>query len=276
LSRAAVERHRRRRYRALVKIDHADGTNSDWGEDDEPADPAPTPTGARPLAELAAMDRAIARRARTVARARHIRRGYPVETRELHETPEGDPQGELLPTSLGNALLRGERLSGDRYGLDMPTVGPRLYAFVSPRLQGALNQQLDLISATASLCVTLAVAAVTMLPLIARFDAWSLLPLVPACMAMLAYRGAVAAALHHGTLLCTVFDLHRFDLIKTFHYATPREERDVVALNRKISEFLAADNKERLERLGTLRDQKMDHPPDDQDVLQRTDRNGSS
>jgi hypothetical protein len=272
---AAVERHRRRRYRALVNIDHADGTNSDWGVT-EPTTGAPGRIGARPLAELAAMDRAAARRARGVARARRVRRGYPVETRELDVSPtfKRDPQGELLPTLLGNALLRGERLSGDRYGLDMPVVGPRLFPFISPRLQAAVNQQLDLISASASLCVALAVVTLATLPLLVRLDVWSLLPLAPAVVAALAYRGAVAASLHHGTLLCTVFDLHRYDLIKAFHYKIPEDVRSITELNRMISQFLATSNTDRLEKLGELRNQPMDHPSDDQDVLQRGNGNG--
>ncbi len=179
-----------------------------------------------------------------------------------------------MPTLLGNALLRGERLSGDRYGLDMPTVAPRFYPLISPRLQGAVGQQLDLISAAASLCVSFAVITLTMLPLVARLDAWSLLPLVPACTAVLAYRGAVAAALFHGTLLCTVYDLHHHDLIKAFHYEMPEDVRGITALNRKISEFLALGNKARLEDFGRLQDMEMVHPSEDQDVLHRANGNG--
>ncbi|MFD3311050.1 hypothetical protein [Streptomyces sp. NPDC058694] len=264
LHRAAVERHRRRRNRAVLDFTHTEGTRS----------LSLTQIGMRPLAELAAADRAAAKRGRAVARSRRIRRGYPVEIREFKKPSSRDPEGELMPTLLGNALMRGERLSGDRYGLDMTTVGPRIYPFISPRLQSAVTQQMDLISASASLCVSLSVATVAMLPLVARLDAWSLLPLAPACMAYLAYRGAVAAALFHGTLLSTVFDLHRFDLIKAFHYEIPEDARRVVRLNRRISTFLSANNRERLDNSKGLKDEPMVHPSDDQDVLQRTDRDG--
>ncbi|MFF4502293.1 hypothetical protein [Streptomyces sp. NPDC001401] len=262
---AAVEWHRRRRNRAILDVAHGAAS---------PAAPQAT-VGRRPLAELAAVDRAAARRARAVARSRRIRRGYPVEIRDAGRTVR-DRDGEVMPTLLGNALRRGERLSGDRYGLDMPTVAPRLYAFTSPRLQGAVNQQMDLISAAASLSVSLGVATVATIPLIARLDAWSLLPLAPACMAVLSYRGAVAAALYHGTLLSSAFDLHRFDLIRAFHYDIPTDARSVVALNGKISTFLAADNLHRLDTSLDLKDTNMVHPSDDQDVLQRTDRDGAA
>ncbi|MEU5293738.1 hypothetical protein [Streptomyces umbrinus] len=274
LRRAAVEKHRRRRYRARVVIDHADGSNSEW--DKKPTSSTSPRIGVRPLSELAALDRAAARKERSVARARHIRLGYPVRVLTPEDEPGGKDQGELLPTLLGNALLRGERLSGDRYGLDMPTVAPRLYPFVSPRLQTAIRQQMDLISAAASLCVSLTLATVAMLPLLARLDVWSLLPAVPGCMAILAYRGAVAAALQHATLLCTVFDLHHFDVIKALHYKIPNRTESVVKLNRRLSEFLSAENEQALDRFQRLRNYPMEHPSDDQDVLQRTDRNGTS
>ncbi|MEW2569562.1 hypothetical protein [Streptomyces sp. NPDC047070] len=262
----AVERHRRRRNRAILDV--ACGGARDASPD--------SLLSRRPLGELAVQDRTDARRSRAVARSRRIRRGYPMEIRGLERLINRDPEGELMPTLLGNALRRGERLSGDRYGLDMPTIGPRLYPFTSPRLQSAVNQQMDLISATASLCVTLLVTTTATLPLIVRIDLWSLLPLVPAGMAFLAYRGAVAAAIYHGTLLATVFDLHRFDLIRAFHYEIPKTAKEFVYLNRKISIFLAVDNHERLDTSRGLADDKMTHPPDDQDVLQRTDRDGSA
>jgi len=271
LRKAAVERHRRRRFRAMISIDDADGSNSHWGT--EADDPPDIRIGMRPMAELTAMDRASARKARSVARAREIRRGYAVELRNLGETREGDPDGELLPTLLGNALLRGERLSGDRYGLDMPTVYPRLYPFISPRLQGAVTQQMDLISAAASLCISLTVTTAATLPLVFRLDWWSLLPLIPAAMAVIAYRGAVAAALYHGTLLATVLDLHRFDLIKAFHYELPKSEERIALLNKQISTFLASDDG-RLDEHQSFERHPIDHPSDDQDVLQRTDRDG--
>ncbi|MCX4234038.1 hypothetical protein [Streptomyces ortus] len=262
----AVERHRRRRNRAILDVAHGSAPDATF---------PPLPS-LRPLSELAVQDRTDARRSRAVARSRRIRRGYPMETRALANLISRDPDGELMPTLLGNALRRGERLSGDRYGLDMPTIGPRLYPFTSPRLQSAVNQQMDLISATASLCVTLLVTTVAMLPLVVRLDLWSLLPLAPASMALLAYRGAVAAAIYHGTLLSTVFDLHRFDLIRAFHYELPTDTNEFVDLNRRISTFLAADNQQRLDNSFELQHDPMTHPSDDQDVLQRTDRDGSA
>lgn len=270
LRRASVERHRRRRARAMTAIKHA-------AQDSVAPNPPPRPGPGirRSLTELAAHDRAAARSNRAVARALEIRRGYPVEVRAPVETPDEDPDGELMPTLLGNALLRGERLSGDRYGLDMPTVYPRLYPFISPRLQGAVVQQMDLISAAASLCITLTVTTVATLPLIARVDGWSLLPLAPALLAYLAYRGAVAAALFHCTILATVMDLHRFDLIKAFHYAIPKTEAGISNLNRQLSRFLyeegsRLDQHRSFDRLGMV------HPADDQDVLQRANGNGST
>jgi hypothetical protein len=274
LKAGAEEHHRRRRYRAVVTIDHAERTNSDW--DRQPRrTPPPVPGGPQPLQELAREARDAARRARVVARARQIRSGYPTELRHLDSTSRGDKHGEIMPTLLGNALMRAERLSGDRYGLDMMTAYPRLYPFLSPRLEGSVSRQLDLISATASMCVSLTVIAFGTLPLIVRLDVWSVVPLVLAALAVLAYRGAVTAALYHGTLLATVFDLHRFDLIKAFHYPVPETTDGLVSLNMAITSFLQKENR-RLDTDGGIKNDVMKHPPESEDVLQRTDRDGSA
>jgi hypothetical protein len=166
-----------------------------------------------------------------------------------------------MATELGNALLRGERLSGDRYGLDMMRTYPRIYPFVSERLNGAVTQQMDVVASTASLCVSLAICTVATLPLVLRLDGWSLLPVLPAVMAVLAYRGAVAAALYLAELLCAVFDLHRFDLVKAFHYKPENSALESAQMNELISEFLAQDAS-RLDNNDTLSHEVMDHTMD--------------
>ncbi|WP_151480903.1 hypothetical protein [Streptomyces albicerus] len=269
---AATERHRRRRNRAIATIELA-----------EPATPAnvtPQAAVARPLHTLTAEAKAAAKRRRRVSQARRVRGRYPTEVREL-ELPGNvwrDKHGELMATELGNALLRAERLSGDRYGLDIMRTYPRIYPFVSERLNSAVTQQMDLIASTASLCVSLAICTVATLPLVLRLDVWSLLPLLPAVMAVLAYRGAVAAALYHAELLCAVFDLHRFDLVKAFHYKPETNALEFVQMNEQISQFLAQDDS-RFDN-GGLKDEPMDHsvePPGStgNSASQGTNGNGS-
>ncbi|MFD3378782.1 MULTISPECIES: hypothetical protein [unclassified Streptomyces] len=271
---AATERHRRRRNRAIATLEFA-----------KPGTAVSTTaqaTVARPLHMLASEAKETAKQQRRMKQAQRIRNRYPTEVREL-ELPDNewrDKHGELMATELGNALLRAERLSGDRYGLDMMRTYPRIYPFVSERLNGAVTQQMDVIASTASLCVSLAICTVATLPLILRLDAWSLLPVLPAVMAALAYRGAVAAALHHAVLLCAVFDLHRFDLVKAFHYKPETNASDFVQVNELISEFIAQDDS-RLDTHASLKREVMDHTVDapvsaDTTASQGTNGNGSA
>jgi hypothetical protein len=264
---AAVERHRRRRDRALIVLRHT-----------EVGEPVPDPARNRPpggsftLRELAERDRLRARRRRDAERARRIRGGYATEMRMDAEEKGRDGEGELMPTALGNMLLRAERLSGDRYGLDMMRVYPRIYPFIAPRLESSVTAQLSLIAATASLTVSLAITTLALLPLTLRWDAWSLLPLAPGTLALLAYRGAIRAAAFHSTLLSAVFDLHRFDLVKAFHYPVPTQPDKLAILNKSISDFLAVDTA----RHDQVLRRKMSHESESEDVLQRANGNGST
>ncbi|NUP14592.1 MAG: hypothetical protein HOZ81_00485 [Streptomyces sp.] len=269
---AAVERHRRRRDRAQLVVQHA--KNVEAAERAAALQPGnPPPSRSAPLSELAARDRRRARLRRRADRARRVRSGYPTEIRPDTPYKKRDRQGELMPTSLGNMLLRAERFSGDRYGLDMMRVYPRIYPFVAPRLENAVAQQLSLISATASLSVSLGVTGVAISPLFLRWDVWSLLPLAPMVLSVLAYRGAVAASAFHGTLLATVFDVHRFDLLRAFHYKLPRSAEELVGLNEAVSDFLARDKVRFEDELG---DVPMVHPVTSEDVLQRANDNGTA
>ncbi|MFI6545438.1 hypothetical protein ACIBO9_19565 [Streptomyces prunicolor] len=267
---AAVERHRRRRDRAQIAIQHSE----EVAQAERQAASLPTgnrpPAGSVSLSELAEQDRRAARRRRVAEQAERIRSGYPTEVRPEVPGDERDPDGELMPTTLGNMLRRAERLSGDRYGLDMMVVYPRIYPFIAPRLESAVTQQLSLIAATASLAVSLGITTLAMLPLLLRWDAWSLLPLTPAILTVLAYRGATAAADFHGTLLSTVFDVHRFDLAKAFHYKLPESTEQLTVLNKKISDFITQDTA----RLDEEMDRPLEHQPESDDVLHRANSNG--
>ncbi|MFE5819802.1 hypothetical protein ACFQ6S_41120 [Streptomyces sp. NPDC056479] len=272
LREAAVERHRRRRDRALIVLQHAKDVEA--AERAASASPGSRPrSGSVSLGELARRDRRKVGLRRRTEQARRIRSGYPTEIRPDARKRKRDLDGELMPTSLGNMLLRAERLSGDRYGLDMMRAYPRIYPFIAPRLENAVTQQLSLIAATASLTVSLGLTTLATLPLVLRWDLWSLLPLVPAALTALAYRGAVAAAAFHGTLLSAVFDVHRLDLIKAFHLELPETAEELTATNEVISDFLARDTA-RFERHFKL--QPLVNPPESEDVLQRANGNGAA
>lgn len=168
----------------------------------------------------------------------------------------------LMPTLLGNVLRDGEDDAGYRYGLDMPVVYPRMYPSLSPKLDRAISAQLDMLDTTSALCVAFGLIALLTLPLTARMDWWSLAPLVAMLMSLLAYRGAVATARGHGTLLATAFDLHRFDMLQALHYELPLTPRDELDLNRKLSDFLGRGGSDGVLDMGKFRYRHPSEPAD--------------
>jgi hypothetical protein len=143
----------------------------------------------------------------------------------------------LMPTLLGNVLRDGEDNAGRRYGLQF-TVYPRMYPSLSPKLDSAISAQLDVLDTTSALCIVFALIALLALPLLAHLGWWNLVPLVAVLASAIAYRGAIATARRHGTLLATAFDLHRFDMLTALHYELPLTPEDEVKLNTQLSGFL--------------------------------------
>jgi hypothetical protein len=187
----------------------------------------PRELAGRSLAATAAYARALAHKARLYGRAAERRREYPINAERL------------MPTRLGNVLAAAEEAAGGRYGLDSMTVYPRMYPYISPRLEGAIRQQLDLLDTTSALCVSFAGAALATTPiLVIRLDLWGLLPALFAALAWLAYRAAVRTAKDHGDLFATAFDLHRFDMIEHLHYPLPAGVGKELRFNKALSEFL--------------------------------------
>lgn len=210
LSGMAIERQHRRRARAELL---------------QQAVAVATPGAS--AAAAARNARAKVRQSRIVAAARARLIQYP--TRD----------DRIMPTTLGNVLRAGEDSAGGRYGLMSMTVYPRMYPFLSDKLDKAISRQLDLIDATSALCLAFAAAALATLPVVViRHDWWSLLPAGLAASSWLCYRSALNAAKDHGTLFATAFDLHRFDLIKNLHYPLPETVEQEWKFNRALSRFL--------------------------------------
>lgn len=259
LAPAAVERHRRRRNDARIVAEH--------GHQPQPLGDNPT------LQELARQDRRTSRAARRRGRAERVRDAYPTDDRLGNEHLEAAAHPtDLMPTLLGNVLRRGERVAGDRYGLDMMVVYPRLYPYISDRLEGAVGRQMELIVSTASLSISFGLLSLATSPLLARLDPWSAAPFLAAGLSLLAYRGAVAASRGHARLLATVLDLHRFDLATAMHYELPENPEEAHRLNRDITEFLRPASVSPLQEDELLGRKEFQHPADAQDTSQRTDR----
>ncbi|MGY6026901.1 hypothetical protein [Streptomyces spinosirectus] len=256
---AAVERHRRRRDDAKTLAKYLR----------TPGQPGTNAT----LQELARHDRKLSRAARVRSRAEYLRDAYPTDDRLAEQPLEaGIHRTDLMPTLLGNVLRRGERVAGDRYGLDMMVVYPRLYPFISDRLEGAVGRQFELITSTASLSISFGLLSLATTPLLARLDPWSAAPLLAAAVSLAAYRGAVAASRSHATILATVFDLHRFDLAAAMHFELPKNPWEEHRLNKRITDFLRPGSVAPLHRHETLHSADFKHPSSPHDASQRTDR----
>ncbi|WP_406374187.1 hypothetical protein OG788_27880 [Streptomyces sp. NBC_00647] len=226
----AVERHRRLRDRAAAL-------------EETRAVLPPEPSS---LTQLARFHRALAREGRIVERAR--RRGAKYSR----------DNSELMPTALGNTLKSMEERTGRRHGIDVLSAYRRIYPSVAPEFRQAVEEQLDLISVTSSLCLAFGAVSLAASPLILRLSWWTLV--VPAAMmaSALAYRGAQKAAQDHEELLKAVFDVHRFDLAAALHYelrTTAAEERE---LNSRITAFLIGN--EPLADHDSLKDEPLTHP----------------
>jgi hypothetical protein len=228
----ATERHRRRQHTADIVRNAPDPdqpTSSEFGD-------------------VVVYARQLRAFHRTHSRAEMIFASYPLPIKGT-----GGLVDRLMPTILGNALRDGEDNAGRRYGLKMPIVYPRMYSSLSAKLDKAISAQLDMLDATAAFCVAFGLIALLTLPLIGRVDWWSLVPLLAVLMSALAYRGAVATARGHGTLLATAFDLHRFDMLQALHYELPLTPDCELALNKKLSDFLENRDVDAVQRMGKFR-----------------------
>jgi len=94
--------------------------------------------------------------------------------------------------------------------------------------------QLDM---TCRLSATAAVLAPLTLALLVPSGWWLLLAVVPAAVAWVAYRSAIAAALAYGEAVRTAFDLHRFDLLTALHLPLPDKPAAEQQLNAALSRF---------------------------------------
>lgn len=186
----------------------------------------PLPTITLTLRSGADSARAHAVAARRRYRAESLLSRYPADI------------GRVMPTMLGNTLRSGEDLAGERYGLEALTVYPRMYPSISKPLSDTMARQLDMITLTASLCVSSTLGAAVTSPILMRLDLWSLIPVVACLLAVMSYRGALRAAAEHGILFATTFDLHRFDMIRALHYELPPTLDKEIEFNRRLTAFI--------------------------------------
>jgi hypothetical protein len=144
------------------------------------------------------------------------------------------PDHLVRPTGLGNALAAMEDDAGRGYGWDAVVAWPRLYPVLGDKVRALVADRRDAMDASARLSVTAAVTTVIAVALLAHAGWWMLLALVPATVAVLAYLGAVQAAVSYGGVVQVAFDLHRFDMLTALHLDLPADS----TAERKIAEAL--------------------------------------
>jgi len=149
------------------------------------------------------------------------------------------PDHAVRATALGNALAAAEDAAGNAYGLDSVVLWPRLYPLLGDRVRVIVDDLRDSLDAAARLAATGALTALATVVLLAWHSGlWTLLALVPLGVGVLAYVGAIRAAIALGTAMCVAFDLHRFDLLRALRLAVPTDQGAEQSSNRHLSDFL--------------------------------------
>jgi hypothetical protein len=133
------------------------------------------------------------------------------------------PDHLLRPTALGNVLAAMEDGAGRAYGLDAVTAWPRLYPILGDQSKSLVDDRRDALDAAVRMAVTMTVTAITSLVLLLWSGWWLLLILMPLGVAVLAYNGAVQAALAYTETVYVAFDLHRADLLTALRMDPPSQ-----------------------------------------------------
>ena len=149
------------------------------------------------------------------------------------------PEHLVRSTALGNALAAMEHTAGVAYGLDTVVIWPRLYTVLGDQVRAIVDDLRDGLDAAVRLAATGSLTAVATVGLLAWHSGWyTLLALIPLAIAVLAYIGAVRAAIAYGAAVQVAFDLHRFDLLRALHLALPRDQGVERKNNRALCDFL--------------------------------------
>lgn len=167
--------------------------------------------------------------------SRAIRRAERMQERAIRVLRQYPTHEQMLPTTLGNVLRRGETTAGERYGLSTLATYPRLYNLLSDRLDSAISSQVNVLDATAAFVFVFGLSAALTTPLVVRHNGWTALPVTFALASAVCYRGAVLAAGYWSVLAATAYDLHRLELIKAVGLPLPADAREEFSVNTVIS-----------------------------------------
>lgn len=147
------------------------------------------------------------------------------------------PDHTIRATALGNVLAATEDSAGRPYGLDAAVAWPRLYPVLGADVRALVDDRRDSLDTGARMSAVMLVTSVASAVLLARSGWWLALALMPLALSLLAYRGAVHAALAYGESVHVAFELHRFDLIKALCLEPPTQQATERTLNSELSVF---------------------------------------
>jgi hypothetical protein len=143
------------------------------------------------------------------------------------------PEHLLRPTALGNILAAMEDTAGRAYGLDAVTAWPRLYPVLGEQFKSLVDDRRDALDSAVRMSATMTATAVVSVILLLGSGWWTLLALLPAGMAALAYNGAVQSALAYAETVQVAFDLHRADLLTALRMELPAQQQNEYSLNQQ-------------------------------------------
>lgn len=147
-------------------------------------------------------------------------------------------EDKLLPTQLGNILKAAEDYAKSNYGMDIVFWWPRLWLILPETVQQEIeDSQTPMISLLNLATQLVVISFAGFLYLCWQYKgSWGLFAFFAAFIPLIvgitltafAYHGAVSHAKIYGTLIRSVVDIYRFDLLRALHQPMPQnpyEER---------------------------------------------------
>jgi hypothetical protein len=138
---------------------------------------------------------------------------------------------DLLPTALGNMLLRGETSAGQPYGLELLEAWPRLVPLLPSDVLAEINDRRNQLDAAVRLCVASGVATAASVGLLLRDGPWLFLALGTYLLCWACYRAAIAASRGYSISLATAVDLHHLRLFDGLTLERPSSLADEIQRN---------------------------------------------
>lgn len=155
--------------------------------------------------------------------------------RKLADFPN---DARMMPTHLGNALRRDEDAAGQPYGLNAIGLATHFHMVSESRHLEYVQDARQSMDTAIRLWLISIVATVETVLVTLTDGLWLLVALGPYALALLAYRGGVAAAREHGAVLRAMFDLNRFALYEAMQLRRPVGLDAEIAQNRMLDAAL--------------------------------------